>query len=262
MRFVHFPATAVTPAWIARAARAADRTSAKPTAAERAAYIAASGAVWSALKDTLEGLSAGKCWYTEARDKVSYWQVDHYRPKSVYPWLAFEWANMRLCGGKPNLRKLNNFPLAAGSVRGNAATGTDGEQPMLLDPTRWGDADLLTFKADGEPVCATPDDQLAVARVAESVLLLDLSSEVLCSHRRSKWRDCEGKLKRLRGLLEASRQATVDGSEHVDDLCRDLKQLYDDDAEFTATAWACAQQLNADLLVKTALRRARQLLDN
>lgn len=132
---------------------------------------------------------------------------------------------------------------------------------MLLDPTRWGDAELLTFKADGEPVCATPGDPLAVARVSESVRLLDLGSEVLCSHRRGKWRDCEAKLKRLRGLLEGRRQqATVDGSEHVDDLCRDLEQLYDDDAEFTATAWACAQQLNADGLVRTALRRARQLV--
>lgn len=134
MRFVNFPATAVPPAWIAKAARAADGASKKSTPAEIAAYIAASGAVWSALKVTLEGLSAGKCWYTEAKDKVSHWQVDHYRPKSLYPWLAFDWSNLRLCGGKPNLRKLNEFPLVTGSVRGDAAAGTGGSSPCSSIP--------------------------------------------------------------------------------------------------------------------------------
>jgi uncharacterized protein (TIGR02646 family) len=260
VKFINFPAAAVDQNWLKRAARATARAAAKPSQKERATYIRASGAIWAALKETLEGLSARKCWYTEARDKVSHWQVDHYRPKSLYPWLAFSWDNLRLCGAKPNLRKLNEFPLAAGSVRGTEVAGIGTEAPILLDPTRWGDPDLLTFKANGEPVCATPADASAALRVSESIKLLDLDSETLCSHRRQKWRDCERKLKILRDILEQSRQqANADASVHMDDLCRDLKTLYDDDAEFTATAWACAQELNAQTLIRLALQRARQL---
>lgn len=255
MKFINFPATAVSQDWLSRAARATARAAAKATDEERTAYIKASAAIWSAIKETLEGLSAGKCWYTEARDKVSHWQVDHYRPKSLYPLLAFRWDNLRLCGGKPNLRKLNEFPLVAESVR-----GTECEQPILLDPTRWGDPDLLTFKADGEPISANPADIAAALRVSESVRVLDLDSELLCSHRRQKWRACKSKLKRLRDILQQARQqASADASVHMDDLCRDLGALYDDDAEFTATAWACAQELNAQSLVRIALQRARQL---
>ena len=260
MRFIHFPVTAVDQTWIKRATKALARADAKATENDRTAYLRGNAAVWSALKGTLEGLSGGKCWYTEARDKVSHWQVDHYRPKSLYPWLAFSWNNLPLCGGKPNLRKLDEFPLLAGSVRGTRQNGVNTEQPVLLDPTRWGDPDLLTFKADGEPVCATPLNEEAKFRVTESVKLLDLNSENLCSHRREKWRLCNHKLKRLRELLEQNRQqATVDGSEMVDELCRDVRDLYEDDAEFTATAWACAQELNALDLVRFAVRRARQL---
>ena len=217
--------------------------------------------MWSALKKTLEGLSAGKCWYTEARDnKVSYWQVDHYRPKAVYPWLAFSWDNLRLSGAKPNLRKSDEFPLEPGSVRGTSATGVGDERPQLLDPTRWGDPDLLTFKADGEPICATPAVPVARARVAATVKLLGLDTEALCAHRREKWRTCERKLRKLQALLEANRQqANPEGGELVDEICRDLGVLYDDDAEFVSTAWSCAQELNAIRLVDLARRRARMI---
>lgn len=214
--------------------------------AEAAAYIKARAAVWSALKETLEGLSDKKCWYSEARETVSHWHIDHYRPKSIYPWLAFAWQNLRLCGGKPNQRKSSDFPLGEGSARGTPTGDLSSEKPLLLDPTRLGDPELLTFKADGEPVCAKPTDPVAVDRVEISVKLLNLDSVLLCEERRRKWRDCEGKLRKLRALLEELRQqANTDGSGFVDELCLDLQKLYADDAEFTATARACAQELNS-----------------
>ena len=256
MRYVLFPVTAIEAKWLNKAGKATAKAAGKPTQAQSTAYINARSAVWGELKDTLAGLSHGKCWYSEARDTVSHWQVDHYRPKSIYPWLAFAWQNMRLCGGKPNLRKTNEFPLAAGSPRGSLAAGVGNEEALLLDPTRLGDPELLTFKADGEPVCAKPADPVAVERVGISVKLLDLDSVVLCEERRRKWRDCEGKLRRLRSLLDELRQqANEDGSGFVDELCLDLQKL--DDAVFTATAKACAQELNATDLVEIALRRAR-----
>jgi uncharacterized protein (TIGR02646 family) len=260
VRYVHYPATAVSAEWLKRAGKAAATAAGKTSAAEAAAYIKSRGAVWTALKETLEALSDRKCWYSEARDSVSHWQVDHYRPKSIYPWLAFTWHNLRLCGGKPNQRKSNEFPLAAGCARGSVTSGVRGETPLLLDPTRLGDPELLTFKADGEPVCAQPADPVATERVAISVKLLDLDSEALCEERRRKWRACEEKLRRLRELLQDSRQqANEDGSGFVDEVCLDLQKLYADDAVFTATAKACAQELNSSELVEIALRRARAI---
>jgi hypothetical protein len=71
--------------------------------------------------------------------------------------LAFDWQNFSLCGGKPNRKKTDEFPLEDEALRASAASPDIGdERPLLLDPIHWGDPDLLTFKADGEPICAIP----------------------------------------------------------------------------------------------------------
>jgi len=70
--------------------------------------------LWRELQDWLCEKSYGKCWYTEARDSISYWHVDHYRPKAKikdlnnveydgYWWLAFNWKNYRLAGSATNI---------------------------------------------------------------------------------------------------------------------------------------------------------------
>jgi hypothetical protein len=168
---------------------------------------------------------------------------------------------MRLCGGMPNIAKSNEFPLADESTRATGANpSTDLEVPLLLDPTRWGDPDLLTFNGAGEPTCADPRDTGATLRVKLSVKLLDLDTEKLCEGRRDTWRSCERRLKDLRSIVEAQRhQNNTDAGDRLKDLCRDLDSLYDEDSEFTATAWACAKELNADKIVRLAKEVARTL---
>lgn len=197
---------------------------------------------------------------SEARDKVSYWQVDHYRPKKIYPWLAFDWRNFRLCGSRPNRRKTDRFPLEDESQRASATSpDLNAERPLLLDPVRWGDPELMTFKADGEPTCAVPADALAVARVRETVSTLELDSAILCEERRAKWRECETKLKKLRELVDKARQrANADAAEFSMDLCRDIAKLFDDKAEFTATANACSAELQAGSLVDLARKLSQR----
>jgi len=91
----------------------------------------------------------------------------------------------------------------------------------LLDPVRWEDPPLLTFKADGESTCAVPTDQRAVTRVHETVSALGLDSPLLCEARREKWRNCETKLKRLRDIVERNRQRdNVDAATFSRELCR------------------------------------------
>ena|SRR5665811_1664463 len=71
--------------------------------------------------------------------------------------------------------------------------------------------------------------------------------------KRTKWRKCETKLKRLRDLVEGARQrANTDAAEFSVELCRDIVELYDEGAEFTATAKACSAELQADRLVDLA----------
>jgi uncharacterized protein (TIGR02646 family) len=253
VKYVNYPATAISDRWLKRAQKAA-KTAEKKSSAQASTYIASRSAVWSDLKPELEKLSSGKCWYTEARDKVSFWHVDHFRPKSVYPWLAFTWTNLRLCGGMPNVQKLNEFPLLDDATRATVAKpSTDHEIPLLLDPVRWGDPELLTFNGAGEPTAARPQEETVVRRVAETIRLLDLNTEKLCASRREKWRRCERKLKDLRRVVEEQRhQHNTDAGHHLVDLCRDLDELYSDSAEFTATAWACARELNAEAFVKLA----------
>jgi uncharacterized protein (TIGR02646 family) len=187
MKYVYFDILTVNDAWIAKAEAAKGEAAAKPDNKSTQAFIAGKSAIWRELKPALERISDGKCWYSEALEKVSYWEVDHYRPKKLYPWLAFDWANFRLCGAKPNRKKTNEFPLEDEARRASAASpDTTGERPIVLDPVRWGDPDLLTFKADGEPTCANPVNEMAVRRVRETVSVLELDSAVLCEERREK----------------------------------------------------------------------------
>ena len=264
MKYIVVPASVAKSGWLKRAAKAQNAANEKPEGVKRLDYINTRSKVWSDLKPQLELLSAGKCWYSEARDKVSFWQVDHYRPKSLYPWLAFDWRNYRLCGGVPNVAKLNNFPLEESTTRAKSVDDSlDQELPLLLDPSRWGDADLLTFTANGEPACSLPKDELAVRRVRETITLLQLDREQLCAARREKWRECEVKLKELRRILVARRQQETDDAErHMNLLCCELDKLFDEDAEFTATARACARQLEAERLVELAKQQARKLKAN
>lgn len=105
--------------------------------------------------------------------------------------------------------------------------------PLLLDPTQWGDPDLLAFTGAGQPTSADPRDM---------------------------WRSCERRLKDLRGIVEAQRhQNNTDAGGRLKDICRDMDDLYDEESEFTATAWACVKELNAEMIVRLAKEMARSL---
>ena len=63
-------------------------------------------------KKQLEILYENKCAYCEqSYQSSSYTQIEHYRPKSVYYWLAYEWSNLipscQLCNNK----KRAHFPI-------------------------------------------------------------------------------------------------------------------------------------------------------
>ncbi|MEM7205292.1 MAG: hypothetical protein AAF628_33865 [Planctomycetota bacterium] len=91
---------------------------------------------WKKSKDQLRIETHDKCAYCEAPSQaVAHGDVEHYRPKSIYWWLAYNYDNYlvscQLCNQK---FKSNNFPvfdqrLAAPPV---TATSTDAELEALV----------------------------------------------------------------------------------------------------------------------------------
>ena len=128
---------ALIPEEIMKAAEDAQATLEGLPLAERAAFIKKNVKIWRSFKKHLAKMSYGKCWYSESNDPQSFFDVDHFRPKSEakrseaekddgYPWLAFSWENFRYSAGRSNrlstdedldetVGKGSWFPLNAGS---------------------------------------------------------------------------------------------------------------------------------------------------
>jgi len=72
-------------------------------------------AFWKTAKTQLKKESNGKCAYCEANTEVvAHGDVEHYRPKSIYWWLAYTYDNyLYACQICNQSYKSNNFPIDA-----------------------------------------------------------------------------------------------------------------------------------------------------
>jgi len=113
---------------------------------ERKKIIDDNATHWGELYKALSDLSNGKCWYSEAQDIFSKYDIDHFRPKlrargfaqkdlddflngkvntirgksnrDGYWWLAFNWNNYRLVGMVGNRRTRDKLSSEDDEVRG------------------------------------------------------------------------------------------------------------------------------------------------
>ncbi len=132
--------------------------------------------LWRALREQLEKLSDEKCFYCEVKLIRAPYDVDHFRPKSLYGFLALAPSNFRLaCQHCNRRRKRDEFPLLDNSPRASRVTELDHEQPALLDPCNATDPGLLGFKMDGTACAARPDDPVATRRADQSIELYSLN---------------------------------------------------------------------------------------
>lgn len=168
-------------------------------AAEKAKVAAGSPvnrcqAVWAEAKDRLKSVSDGKCWYCESRQERSDNAVDHYRPKSVYPWLAYELSNFRYaCTYCNSIRrnpetgessgKGDHFPLFIG-VRATLPAQLNTEDVVLIDPCKGGDPGLLDFHANGQPCAKYPAQAKRKDRAEQSIRYYHLDHPDLVESRR------------------------------------------------------------------------------
>jgi len=179
---------------------------------DRKSYIEKKGHIWRAFGKYLSAMSHHKCWYSESKDPQSFFDVDHFRPKSKairsdesndegYPWLAFSWENFRYSAGRSNRQNKDenteetvgkgcHFPLLAES---QIATWENRwihlEQPLLLDPTIREDVGLITVNSESgriEPsiACRGPVKREKVTRSIEIYglnlpRLMDARKEIL-----------------------------------------------------------------------------------
>lgn len=151
--------------------------------------------VWTDLKQELAELSHQKCWYCESRQTRSDNAVDHFRPKSKYPWRAFSIENFRFSCTFCNSRRTNPetdevegkgdfFPLLNGSTRATSEADIPTEQPALLDPCVAADVGLLDFRSDGTPCPVQPLQPIIRERVTKSIELYHLDHPELNEQRR------------------------------------------------------------------------------
>jgi uncharacterized protein (TIGR02646 family) len=80
------------------------------------------------IKKGLVEMFHGKCAYCESKITIiTYGNIEHFRPKSIYEDLTFNWTNLLLACDICNdtAHKSNHFPLDANN------------EPLLIDPTRY-----------------------------------------------------------------------------------------------------------------------------
>ena len=206
------------------AERAQENLEALP-AAERAAFIDKKSHVWRSFARYLSKMSYGKCWYSEANDPQSFFDVDHFRPKKEakrsliekddgYPWMAFSWENFRYSAGRSNRLSTNEtteevvgkgswFPLFDGSRKACWDDRCESvESIVLIDPTVKSDVDLIDINDAGHAcaslICNGP---IKTERVARSIELYGLNLGNLITARKRAMRDIKDHYDNLIDLI-------------------------------------------------------------
>lgn len=252
-------------AWIADAEALMQQLTAAPDKAARDAIIDANDALWKRLRSWLLGLSHEKCWYSEAKDLFSVPEVEHYRPKKRckraprgafsdgYWWLAFDWANYRICGKVGNARKGDFFPLAVTSpVATHNGLSIINEIPLLLDPACPGDPDVLSFDEDGTCGPHADADQFTQLRVKTTRERLNLNHGRIKKARQRVWMRCWQLINDCRTLADQlDRAAGPADFERLNRRKEELRSMVQPDAEFSSVAKNC--------LLKSNIRWAQNL---
>lgn len=228
----------------------------------RKAYIKANQGKWSAVRDYLGQMSHRKCWYSEAPESVSRYQVDHFRPHGRakqalrdtcdgYSWLAFEVDNFRLAGvlcntlnqeySEETVGKGDWFPLLEPAKRANLhARNCDCESPILLDPVDPDDPGKLLFKDDGT---VWPNDQLSPedqTHVTASIECLGLRQSQLNRARQRIWSDCVKRVRKYNLIAGKPKgQRTSEETEILKELVSELIAMSKSERPFAAVARTC-----------------------
>ncbi len=222
--------------------------------AKRDRIIKSNQKVWKELKEDLQRLSYGKCWYSESREIFSHYHVDHFRPKleiidvfndknsncDGYWWLAFEYTNYRLSGGVGNTKKSNHFAVEMNCVR-CPEDDINCELPYFLDPTKPNDYKNLSFDEEGKIRPLNPKDiELDHKRAKYTIKYLHLDFPSLEEARKRKWKKVKILIDKI-DIAEAEKK--IDSSptkeKNYDDLIEEMRKMLAPCEELSSTVRAC-----------------------
>jgi len=255
MIFIHIGTYAPPAEWLERSRSLSERIARLQNGADEltdeARDILDGNPIWRELKEDLEYLSFGKCWYSEAREKVSYYHVDHFRPKKRsidsdgsnnigYWWLAYEWRNYRISGSVINTAKRDKFAVYRNRAS-NPIMPLEDELIYLLDPVNQDDVALLTFNENGEAMPLNPsEDEWEHKRAKYTIETLNLNDPKLVRARKIKWQDI---VKTIRAIQELQRRNNENPSVHTQTKLSELKdqirELISPVSELSSTYRAC-----------------------
>ncbi|HZF95532.1 MAG TPA: hypothetical protein VEZ20_11760 [Allosphingosinicella sp.] len=238
----------------------------------RKAFINENKAAWSTVREELSAMSFNKCWYTEAREGVSRYQTDHYRPHGRakqavrenapgYCWLAFDIENYRIVGVLANTQnqeysdqtvgKGDWFPLLHPGVRASLEhRSIKDEIPLLLDPVDKDCPSKIAFNDNGE---AHPSDNLPEADKAwvdDAIIHLGIRQDQLNRKRRAVWKSCSRKILQYdRFFKKPMATLSKEERETMKELAEELRAMSSCQSEFSATARSCLMSARLDVLI-------------
>ena len=137
---------------------------------------------WGRAKDAIEKISHRKCAYCETPINAKRsGQVEHFKPKALFPTLAYDWDNYFLACGGCNGPKWDKWPASGSYVR-----------PDQGDPEK-----RFTFTQDGK-IKAAPGDGDASSTVRD----LDMNQAWLVGWRK---KTIDKELEQLQDLIDEGR---------------------------------------------------------
>ena len=161
---------------------------------------------WSSAKEALAGMSRQKCSYCEGGiNSLRAGQVEHFKPKSVFPSLAYVWANYFLACGGCNGAKGDKWP----------SSGT------YLRPDRGNPDGRLLFSNDGKVRAKPPR-----AAVKKTIDDFDLNRKWLVRLRKRHIRDVLRRLEDTEKVVAISRQIGRQLATNELKRLRDCSQAY------------------------------------
>ncbi|ODS41351.1 MAG: TIGR02646 family protein [Candidatus Altiarchaeales archaeon WOR_SM1_79] len=137
------------------------------------------------VKNQLKRISYGKCCYCDSYiEDVEYGDVEHFRPKSKYWWLAYTWENLLYaCEICNRVYKKASFPIK-GREASSPGSDLDGEDPLFINPIDEDPELYIDYDADGEEASIVPRNQESRERVEACIKYYGINRETLLNSRR------------------------------------------------------------------------------
>lgn len=218
---------------------------------------------WKELYPVLSKISDNKCWYSEAPENSSEFEIEHYRPKGKsinregvvilengYWWLSYHWKNLRLSGTLVNkLRKDrfegesevfgkgNYFPIQNESeVASPEDKICDCEIPYLIDPINARDVTLISFDKNGAvlPTYSVDSNEFQFNKAQLSIKYYGLDHTPIKRGRRKVWQNCEDLVERTQNYLKNNIGNEQRRNNELDNCYLELAKLSSSDAPYSS----------------------------